>query len=112
MNELIQATDFQSEDSPEGEFVYLLGARWPCGGTLDCWLRRRASVWAISFTPVCLCLSVVSLKAVGPIYLVSLPGEIKIPRVFPTVDSISLSHCIHDVAQSILLTTLQEEMIE
>ena len=36
--------------------------------------------WAISFTPLCLCLSEETLKAVGPFYLVSMPGEVKDPR--------------------------------
>ena len=33
--------------------------------------------WAISFTPLCLCLSEESVKAVSPFYLVSMPGEVK-----------------------------------
>ena len=35
--------------------------------------------WAVSFTPLCLCLSEETLKAVGPFYLVSMPGEEKDP---------------------------------
>ena len=34
---------------------------------------------AISFTPLCLCLSEETLKAVGPFYLVSVPEELKYP---------------------------------
>ena len=34
---------------------------------------------AISFTPLCQCLSEETLKAVGPFYLVSMPGEVKYP---------------------------------
>ena len=40
------------------------------------------AVWktlAISFTPLCQCLSEETLKAVGPFYLVSMPGEVKDP---------------------------------
>ena len=35
--------------------------------------------WAISFTPLCQCLSEETLKAVGPFYLVSMPVEVKDP---------------------------------
>ena len=34
---------------------------------------------AIPFTPPCQCLSDETLKAVGPFYLVSMPGEVKDP---------------------------------
>ena len=34
---------------------------------------------AIPFTPLCQCLSEETLKAVGPLYLVSMPGEVKYP---------------------------------
>ena len=33
--------------------------------------------WAISFTPLCLCLSEAKLKVIGPFYLVSMPEEVK-----------------------------------
>ena len=36
--------------------------------------------WAIFFTPLCLCLSEETLKAVCTFYLVSMPGEVKDPR--------------------------------
>ena len=39
----------------------------------------RFKTWAISFTPLCLCLSEETLKAVGPFYLMSMPGEVKDP---------------------------------
>ena len=39
----------------------------------------RFKTWAISFTPLCPCLSEETLKAVGPFYLVSMPGEVKDP---------------------------------
>ena len=35
--------------------------------------------WAISFTPLGPCLSEETVKAVGPFYLVSTPGEVKDP---------------------------------
>ena len=35
--------------------------------------------WAISFTPLCPCLLEDTLKAVGSFYLVSIPGEVKVP---------------------------------
>ena len=34
---------------------------------------------AIPFTPLCQCLSDETVKAVGPFYLVSIPGEVKDP---------------------------------
>ena len=40
------------------------------------------AVWKLgqfSFTPLCQCLSEETLKAVGPFYLVSMPGEVKDP---------------------------------
>ena len=37
----------------------------------------RFETWAISFTPLCMCLSEGTLKAVGPFYLVSISGEVK-----------------------------------
>ena len=39
----------------------------------------RFGTLAIPFTPPCLCLSDETLKAVGPFYLVSMPGEVKDP---------------------------------
>ena len=39
----------------------------------------RFKTWAISFTPLCSCLSEDTLKAVGPFYMVSMPGEVKYP---------------------------------
>ena len=47
--------------------------------------RRFESHWdrletlAISFTPLCQCLSEETLKAVGPLYLVPVPEEVKDP---------------------------------
>ena len=39
----------------------------------------RLETLAISFTPLCQCLSEETLKPVGPFYLVSMPGEVKDP---------------------------------
>ena len=39
----------------------------------------RFGTLAIPFTPLCQCLSDETLKAVGPFYLVSMPGEVKDP---------------------------------
>ena len=38
---------------------------------------RRFEAWAISFTPLCLCLSEETVTVVGPFYLVSMPREVK-----------------------------------
>ena len=73
------------------------GARWPCGlerwfglatGRFPAGLNRPVRIpvrklcfgtLAIPFTPLCQCLSEETLKAVGPFYLVSMPGEVKDP---------------------------------
>ena len=39
----------------------------------------RFGTLAIPFTPLCQCLSEETLKAVGPFYLMSRPGEVKDP---------------------------------
>ena len=39
----------------------------------------RFGTLAIPFTPPCQCLSDETLKAVGPFYLMSMPGEVKDP---------------------------------
>ena len=41
--------------------------------------QLRFRTLAIPFTPLCQCLSEETLKAVGPFYLVSMPGEVKDP---------------------------------
>ena len=46
-------------------------------GFESCW--GRLETLAISFTPLCQCLSEETLKAVGHFYLVSMPGEVKYP---------------------------------
>ena len=38
--------------------------------------QLRFGTLAIQFTPLCQCLSEETLKAVGPFYLVSMPGEV------------------------------------
>ena len=57
---------------------------WPSVGLFG--RRDRGSkppacfkTWANLFTPLCSCLSEETLKAVGPFYLVSMPGEVKDP---------------------------------
>ena len=39
--------------------------------------KYRFGTLAMPFTPLCQCLSEETLKAVGPFYLVSMPGEVK-----------------------------------
>ena len=41
---------------------------------------------ATSFTPLCLCLSKETLKAVGPFYLVSMSGEVRVSSLFFIAD--------------------------
>ena len=56
-----------------GDRVVLAGLREsPCG-------NFTSELWQIPFTPLCQCLSEETLKAVGPFYLVSMPGEVKDP---------------------------------
>ena len=72
---------------------------WPSGGAVAEWVRAlactgdrtvlagfeshcgklRFGTLAIPFTPLCQCLSEETLKAVGPFYLMSMPGEVKYP---------------------------------
>ena len=68
-----------------------MGGRWPSG--LEHWLGMetehsrpgsvkktfRFGTSAIPFTLLCQCLSDETVKAVGPFYLVSMPGEVKDP---------------------------------
>ena len=42
-----------------------------------CW--GRLEILAISFTPLCQCVSEETLKDVGPFYLVAMPGEVTDP---------------------------------
>ena len=55
-----------------GDRTVLAGFESHCG-------KLRFGTLAISFTPLCQCLSEETLKAVGPFYLVSMPGEVKDP---------------------------------
>ena len=62
-----------------------MGAQWPSG--LEHWTGDRVvlcsnpagGTLAIPFTPLCQCLSEETLKAVGPFYRVSMPGELNDP---------------------------------
>ena len=55
---------------------------------------RRFEAWATSFTLLCLGLSEKTVKAVGPFYLVPMPGEGKDPTQgngkIPAVDSLMI----------------------
>ena len=42
---------------------------------------RAAAEFEILFTPFCQCLLEETLKAVGPLYMVSMPGEVKYPSI-------------------------------
>ena len=57
-------------------------------GVVAQWLEHCFKTWASLFNPHCLFLSAETLKAVGPLYLVPVPGEIKDPtqrvKVQPT----------------------------
>ena len=58
----------------------------------------RFRTLAIPFTPLCECLLEETLKAVGPFYLVSMPGEVKYPtsphwKCVAVVDSTTHPHC-------------------
>ena len=55
-----------------GDRTVLAGFESHCG-------KLRFGTLAIPFTPLCQCLSEETLKAVGPFYLVSMPGEVKDP---------------------------------
>ena len=56
-----------------GDRVVLAGFESRCGNLI------RFGNLATSFVPLCQCLSEETLKAVGPFYLVSMPGEVKDP---------------------------------
>ena len=55
-----------------GDRTVLAGFESHCG-------KLRFGTLAIPFTPLCQCHSEETLKAVGPFYLVSMPGEVKDP---------------------------------
>ena len=50
----------------------------PAGFETHC-RKPHFGTLAIPFTPLCQCLSEETLKAVGPLYLMSMPGEVKDP---------------------------------
>ena len=88
-------TQYSDTDTQtECELVIFYFGRWPSG--LERWLGMatghsrpgssptsvktfRFGTLAIPFTLLCQCLSDETLKAVGPFYLVSMPGEVKDP---------------------------------
>ena len=49
------------------------------GSSLTSVKTFRFGTLAISFTPLCQCLSDETVKAVGPFYMLSMPGEVKDP---------------------------------
>ena len=63
------------------------GVQWSSGRASDFSVEgigvqnhlHRFEAWATSFTPLCLSLSEETVKAVGPFYLVLMPGEVKDP---------------------------------
>ena len=57
----------------------LTGDRTVKGSSPAAVITFRFGTLAIPFTPPCQCLSDETLKAVGPFYLVSMPGEVKDP---------------------------------
>ena len=66
------------------EWARALTGDWTVNGSSPAAVRTfRFGTLAIPFTPPChcQCLSDETLKAVGPFYLVSMPGEVKVPPV-------------------------------
>ena len=57
----------------------LTGDRTVNGSSPSAVKTFRFGTLAIPFIPLCQCLSDETLKAVGPFYLVSMPGEVKDP---------------------------------
>ena len=55
------------------------GDRMVDGSSLTSVKTFRFGTLAISFTPLCQCLSDETVKAVGPFYMLSMPGEVKDP---------------------------------
>ena len=83
----------RSHNRQGGAVAEWRGAQWPSGS--ERWLGLATGQFpagfeshcgklcfgtlAIPFTPLCQCLSEETLKAVGPVYLVSMPGEVNDP---------------------------------
>ena len=73
-----RASDFRSRDrgsKPPVAERRTFRSKGPGFKTTGC----RFKTWPNLFTPLCSCLSEETLKAVGPFYLVSMPGEVKDP---------------------------------
>ena len=76
---------FRSVQGPSTLAESLSGLeRWTGGRVVLCMNSAAATYFrfwtlAIPFTPLCQCLSEETLTAVGPFYLVSMPGEVKYP---------------------------------
>ena len=73
-----RASDFWSKDrvaKPPVTECRTFQSKGPGFKTTCC----RFKTWAISFTPLCPCLLEETLEAIGPFYLVSMPGEVKDP---------------------------------
>ena len=77
----------------------------------------RFKTWANLFTPLCSCLSEETLKAVGPFYLVSMPGEVKDPTQGVTCCglkewwSLSLTHQFPNHQHNDVGRLMEEEML-
>ena len=96
-------------------YVIDSGARWSCGRSSG--FRSKGpgfkttcccfKIWAISFTPLCLCLLEETVKAVGASYLVSMPGEVKDSTQGngkkPVVDSVLLRELVISVSKLTIL---------
>ena len=75
------AMNFQRRCGLSGleRWLQWLGDRTVSGRVRILMWQLRFGTLAIPFTPLCQCLSEETLKAVGPFYLVSIPGEVKDP---------------------------------
>ena len=75
--------DKRAADSEEGKGEYLGGQlTFRTGQSRGRWFNSPTAVSKLRqfcLPYICLCLSEETLKAIGPIYLVSMPGEVKDP---------------------------------
>ena len=60
-------------------WMLICGERWSCGRAPDCQSTAVSKPRQFRSPHICLCLSEKTLKADGPFYLVSMPGEVKDP---------------------------------